>query len=236
MLCKDFEEHLTDYIDNALEGAARHQFAEHLRRCPVCHALLNDIRNSLHACRTVTLQTPLPSASLEAEILLKTMPEVHMACEEFEQYLTDYLDGFLAAPLFHKWERHALICESCTNLPGQVVRAIGACYSYKELEMKIPENLHERILCATLGTSDARLVRAPLGMRILEGFRGLLDPLVTPRLATVATMFLLGIIIGTSTISDDGSLTGMYRASLRLAERTYTQSTQGLATIVGTSQ
>ncbi|MGH9897517.1 MAG: anti-sigma factor family protein [Pyrinomonadaceae bacterium] len=240
MLCKDFEEHLTDYIDSTLEPEVLHQFAEHSQRCPICHDLLNEVRNSLRACHTIALQTPVPSANLEAQILLNTMPETHMACEEFEQYLTDYLDGFLVAPLFHRWERHALICGNCTNLPGQVVRAIGACYSYKQLEIPVSHNLHERILCATIGTTDAKLMRAPLGVRMIEGFRGLLDslldPIVTPRLATVATMFLLGVIIGTSTISDDGSLTGMYRVSLRLAERTYMQSTQGLATIVGASR
>ncbi len=44
-----------------------------------------------------------------------------------------------------------------------------------------------------------------------------------PQLATVATMLLVAVIVGTSTISDDGSIGGMYRASLRFAERTYEQ-------------
>ena len=39
--------------------------------------------------------------------------------------------------------------------------------------------------------------------------------------ATVASMILLAVLVGTSTISDDGSIGGMYRASLRIAERTY---------------
>ena len=51
--------------------------------------------------------------------------------------------------------------------------------------------------------------------------RGWLDTLVTPQFATVATMLLLAVLVGTTTISDDGSINGMYRASLKLAERTY---------------
>ena len=39
--------------------------------------------------------------------------------------------------------------------------------------------------------------------------------------ATVATMLLLAVLVGTSTISPDGSISGMYTASLKLAERTY---------------
>ena len=45
-----------------------------------------------------------------------------MSCEEFEECLTDYLDGFLPAHLYHRWERHAALCDRCTELPGEVVR------------------------------------------------------------------------------------------------------------------
>jgi hypothetical protein len=51
--------------------------------------------------------------------------------------------------------------------------------------------------------------------------RGWLDVMVTPQLATVATMVIIAVLVGTSTLSDDGSIAGMYRASLRLASQTY---------------
>jgi hypothetical protein len=147
-----------------------------------------------------------------------------MTCDEFEQYLTDYLDGFLPATLYHRWERHAALCERCSDLPGQVVRAIGACYSYISEERPVPAGLHERILHATLGTTEAEQVRPPFGARVAEWMRGWLDTLVTPQFATVATMLLLAVLVGTTTISDDGSINGMYRASLKLAARTYSYS------------
>src|SRR5436305_13005168 len=219
MLCAEFEDRLTDYLDGSLVGDANRAFAEHAMRCPVCHDLLSEVKNTVQACRTSDV--PAPRLELEARILLKTVPETAMTCEEFEDYLTDYLDGFLPAPLYHRWERHAALCESCTELPGQVVRAIGACYTYINEEKPVPVGLHERILQATLGTTEAERVRAPLGARVAEWMRGWLDVLVTPQLATVATMALLAVVVGTSTLSPDGSIGGMYDASLRLAARTY---------------
>jgi anti-sigma factor RsiW len=155
-----------------------------------------------------------------------------MSCEEFEEYLTDYLDGFLPAPLFHRWERHAAICERCTELPGQVVRSIGACYTYITEEKPVPFGLHERILQATLGTTQAEEVRAPLAARIAAWMRLWLDPIVSPQLATVATMLLVAVLVLTSTVSADGSISGIYRASVRMAEKSYeaNAAVKGIAT------
>lgn len=219
MLCTDFEDRLTDYLDGALDAEQNRAFAEHAMRCPICHELLGEVKKTMQACRMA--DAPAPSAELEARILLQTTPEATMSCAQFEDYLTDYLDGFLPAPLYHRWERHAALCERCTELPGQVVRAIGACYSYINEELPVPAGLHERILQATLGTTDAEEVRAPLAARLAAWARAWLDPIVSPQFATVATMLLVAVLVLTSTVSADGSIGGMYRASLRLAEQTY---------------
>ncbi len=63
--------------------------------------------------------------------------------------------AFLPAPLFHRWERHAVLCDTCTDLPGMVVRSIAACYTYKMDELPAARGLHERILHATIGTDKA---------------------------------------------------------------------------------
>ncbi|HLM58731.1 MAG TPA: zf-HC2 domain-containing protein [Pyrinomonadaceae bacterium] len=220
MLCAEFEDRLTDYLDGALDGEPLAAFSQHALRCPVCHELLNEVKNSVVECRAAAV--PPASPGLEARILLKTAPETSMKCEEFEEHLTDYLDGFLPASLYHRWERHAALCNRCSDLPGQVVRAIGACSLYISEELAVPEGLHERVLRATLGTAEAQQVRAPIGARVTEWLRGWLDVLVTPQLATVASMLLFAVLVGTSTASDDGSIGGMYRAGLRLAEQTYT--------------
>ncbi|MDQ3803989.1 MAG: zf-HC2 domain-containing protein [Acidobacteriota bacterium] len=219
MLCTEFEDRLTDYLDGALAAEEGRAFGEHALRCPVCHELLNEVKNAIVECRAAV--PPAPSPGLEARVLMQTAPETAMTCEDFEEHLTDYLDGFLPATLYHRWERHAALCARCSDLPGQVVRAIGACYSYISEERTLPAGLHERILQATLGTTEAQRVRAPLGARVAERLRGWLDVVVTPQLATVASMVLLAVLVGTSTVSDDGSISGVYRASLRLAEKTY---------------
>lgn len=219
MLCAEFEDRLTDYLESSLEPEASRAFAEHALRCPVCHELLSEVKSTLQSCRTAPI--PSPSAEFEARILMKTVPETAMTCTEFEECLTDYLDGFLPAPLFHRWERHAALCEQCTELPGQVVRAIGACYTYITEERTVPAGLHARILQATLGTTDAEEVRAPLGARIAARLRVWLDPIVSPQLATVATMLLVCVLVLTSTVSADGSISGMYRAGIQLAGRAY---------------
>ena len=217
MLCVEFEDRLTDYLDGALAADVQREFNEHALRCPVCHDLLNEVRHTIQACQLS--EPPAPSVELAAGILLHTAPETVMNCEEFEAYLTDYLDGFLPAHLYHRWERHAALCANCTNLPGDVVRSIGACYSYISEERPVPAGLHARILQATLGTTQAEEVRAPLPARAAAWVRMWLDALVTPQLATVAAMLLVAILVGTTTLSPDGSIAGMYRASLLAAER-----------------
>src|SRR5882672_9743214 len=217
MLCHEFEDQLTDYLDGSLEAQVNRAFAEHAMRCPVCHDLLSEVKNTLLACSAS--EAPLAGSGLEARILLKTMPETAITCTDFEEHLTDYLDGFLMAPLYHRWERHAALCVSCSELPGSVVRAIGACYTYKQDELTVPAGLEARILQTTIGNVLPREIRAPLKSRLLEWLRGVLDPIVSPQLASVATMLLVSVFVLTNTVSTDGSVGGIYHASLQLAER-----------------
>jgi hypothetical protein len=222
MLCVDFETLLTDYIEGVVGPETNRLIGEHAMKCPVCHETLSAVRSALEACRIGTV--PEPSRELEARILQKTVPETAMRCDEFEECLTDYLDGFLPAHLYHRWERHAALCDRCTELPGEVVRAIGACYTYISEERPLPAGLNERILQATLGTVTPQEIKAPWTARAASRFRLWLDPIITPQLATVATMLLAATVVLTSTVSADGSISGVYAAGLQLAERTSGQS------------
>lgn len=227
MLCHEFEDRLTDYLDGTLGVQANREFAEHAMRCPICHDLLSEVKNTLVSCSAS--EAPLVDAGLEARILLKTMPETAITCADFEQYLTDYLDGFLLAPLYHRWERHAALCASCSELPGEVVRAIGACYTYKQEELPVPAGLEARILQSTIGNVVPQRVRASFSARLGEWLRGALDPIVSPQFASVATMLLVSVFVLTQTVSTDGSVGGIYHASLRLAERTADSATKNSA-------
>ena len=228
MLCVDFETLLTDYIEGVVGPETNRQMAEHAMKCPLCHETLSAVKSTVAACRVAAV--PEPSRDLDALILRRTVPQTAMTCEEFEEFLTDYLDGFLPAHLYHRWERHAALCDRCTELPGEVVRSIGACYTYISEEQPVPFGLNERILQATLGTLSAAEVRAPLTARFASWLRLLLDPIVSPQLATVATMLLLAVFVLANTVSADGSISGVYQASLRLAEQSYEN---GLKELVG---
>jgi hypothetical protein len=227
MLCHEFEDRLTDYLDGALEAEANKNFAEHAMRCPVCHDLLSEVKHTIVACSAS--EAPPASAGLEARILLKTVPETAITCAEFEDHLTGYLDGFLIAPLYHRWERHAALCESCSELPGDVVRSIGACYTYKQDELPVPVGLEARILQSTIGNVLPQEVRAPFTSRLVEWLRGALDPIVSPQFATVATMLLVAVFVLTNTVSTDGSVGGIYHASLHLAQQTADNATKSPA-------
>jgi anti-sigma factor RsiW len=218
MLCSEFEDHLSDYLEGLLEPETHRLFAEHSLRCPICHETLSEVRSTMEACRVSV--APAPGRDLEARILQSTVPETGMNCHDFEDFLTDYLDGFLPAPLYHRWERHAALCDRCTELPGEVVRSIGACYSYISEEKPVPAGLNERILQATLGTTVPAEIKAPWTSRLASTLRLWLDPIVSPQLATVATMVLLAVLVLTSTVSADGSIGGVLGAGVRLAQQT----------------
>jgi anti-sigma factor RsiW len=225
MHCSEFEDRLSDYLESTLDAEAHRLVAQHALKCPVCHEILAEVRNTMQACKTASV--PSPPRDLEARILQSTVPETGMNCQDFEDFLTDYLDGFLPAPLYHRWERHAAICDRCTELPGEVVRSIGACYSYISEERPVPAGLNERILQATLGTITPEEIRAPWTSRMASRLRLWLDPIMSPQLATVATMVLVAVLVLTNTVSTDGSIGGVYAASIRLAEQT--GGTKGIA-------
>lgn len=220
--CSDFEEHLTDYLDGTLERSMHKSVAAHALRCPLCHSLLNEVKDAMAVCREMAV----PQSSLtplEARILAATIPETSLACEEFEEHLTDYLDGFLPAVVYHRWERHAVLCEKCTDLPGEVVRSIAACYGYKMEELPLPEGLHAKILQATIGTEKAETVKASWAAQAGEWIRSFSFPISIPQLAPVAMMLLFAVLVLSQTVSADGSISGMYQKSFQLAEQTYQQ-------------
>ncbi|HUF03673.1 MAG TPA: hypothetical protein VMM38_05790 [Aridibacter sp.] len=218
--CNAFEDNLSEYLERALEGESQKAMAAHSLECPLCHALLNEVKDALAVCKEMSAPKSRLTG-LEAKILDRTMPESAMACTEFEDSLTDYLDGFLPAKTFHRWERHAVLCENCTDLPGEVVRSIAACYTYKLEELPLPEGLHERILKTTIGTIRASDLRPSKAARVKEWFRELRNPFAVPQLAPVAMMLLFAVLFFSQT--GGGSIGGMYQKSVELAGQTYQQ-------------
>jgi anti-sigma factor RsiW len=219
--CSQFEELLTDYLDKTLVNGVQKAVAAHALACPLCHALLNDVKESLEVCRNIAVPAT-PMTRLEARVISMTMPETAMSCEDFEGFLTDYLDGFLPAASFHRWERHAALCTTCEDLPGMVVRSIAACYTYKMEELEVPDGLHASILKSTIGTAEAAAVKPSWTARLGEWLDGLRFPV--PQFAPVGMIMLFAFLVFSQTVSADGSLAGVYQKSYELAEQTYQQS------------
>jgi anti-sigma factor RsiW len=218
--CSIFEENLTDYLDRAMDAESNRSMAAHTLKCPLCHGLLNDVKEAMELCREITVPK-VGMTGLEAKILTKTMPQAAMPCSGFEEHLTDYLDGFLPANIFHRWERHAVMCEQCTDLPGEVVRSIAACFTYKLDELPLPEGLNDRILTATIGTAIAAEFRPSRIARLKEWVREISVPISVPQLAPVAMMLLFAFLFFSQT--SGGSIGGMYEKSVELAGQTYQQ-------------
>src|SRR5687768_12633126 len=221
--CTQFEESLTDYLDKTLDRPTFKAVAEHAISCPLCHSLLNEVKGALNVCRELGAPR-MPLTRLEAKILNSTIPNSALHCEEFEDHLTDYLDGFLPAQVFHRWERHAVLCNDCSDLPGAVVRSLAAIVAYKCDELPIPEGLHQRIMRETIGTAQARTAQASATDRFKEWVRGFSFPISVPQLAPVALMMMFAFLVFSQTVSADGSLSDVYAKSFQLAEKTYEQS------------
>ena len=220
--CSEFEEFLTDYLDKTLDKQTQRAVAAHALRCPLCHSLLNEVKNAVEVCHELSAPKA-PLTRLEARVLTMTMPETAMPCPQFEEHLTDYLDGFLPATLFHRWERHAVLCEICTDLPGEVVRSIAACYTYKMEELPLPAGLNEKILRSTLGTIEAKEVKSSWAAQFGEWIRGLSFPLPIPQLAPVAMILMFAFLLFGETATADNSFGTIYQKSFELAGQTYKQ-------------
>ncbi len=225
--CKAFEELLSEHIDKTLEPSVNAAVAEHAMACPLCHALLNDVKGSIEACHAIAAP-PASMTRLEARVITMTTPETAMTCDDFEGYLTDYLDGFLPAQVFHRWERHAALCGTCEDLPGIVVRSIATLYTYKTDELAVPDGLHERILRSTLGTAEAEEVKPSWTASALEWLRGIRLPIAVPQLAPVAAVMMFAFLFFNQTVSADGDFTNFYQKSYELAETAYRQSSDAL--------
>lgn len=226
--CTQFEELLTDYLDKTLASHVNKGVAAHAMSCPLCHSLLNDVKESLEVCRTIAAPTT-SITRLEARVLAMTMPETAMACDDFECSLTDYLDGFLPAQIFHRWERHAALCTNCEDLPGMVVRSIAACYTYKLDEIEVPAGLNQRILNLTSGLGLPDVAKPSWTKRAGEWLSGLRLPVGIPQLAPVAMMLTFAFLVFSQTVSADGTLAGVYQTSVALAEQTYKQGSDALS-------
>ena len=232
--CDRFEEHLSDYLEGALARSDAAAFGEHALQCRACRALLDDVRAAVNQCREneASELSQVPTM-LEASLLGIAEEYRSFDCRAFEELITEFLDGFVPAATYHRFEEHAARCVACSSLLTDVVFAVAACHSvhiYEEVEPA--ESLNVK-LAAILSLATPRSAPSPYGTaawRKWGRFGVRITAFVARRLprattaprwsfataASIAGATLMLLLYG---FSDDRSIAGIYRqAQCRFAQ------------------
>jgi anti-sigma factor RsiW len=219
MNCSRFEEQLSDYLDGLLAPSESSIFAGHALSCRDCRQLLDEVRAALKECkRNDELQTPL---RLEARLAKIAVEHKDLDCPGFEEIITEFLDGFVPATLYHRFESHSTGCAKCSTLLTDVVYAVAACHSVHTYEdYDVSNSLIEK-LEAILPSRNRRLSRvfadaavAVMGRLMPPATQGAAWSFTTASMLVFTTLGLL--LFG---FSDDRTVGGIYRqAHVRAAE------------------
>lgn len=218
MTCEQFEHLMSEYLEGSAEPAAAEAFVHHYLSCEPCRQLFDDVRATVDLCHRLEAVEPRPY--LQNRILEATTAGAMMSCAAFDELLADYFDGFLPAEEYHLFETHFEQCQRCQRLLRSVETVRDLC---RQLEpVAVPEGLTERILDATIRADHqmqplARWITLSW-MWLKHSLRRTLGPLLTPELVTASILFLATLGFLLVDLSDDRSLSGIYRgASQRTA-------------------
>ena len=223
MNCSTFETQISNYLDGLLSKPEADRFREHSLQCRSCRGLIDEVREALGLCKQEDdLETP---AVLEASLSTIVPEHVPLSCSGFEELITEFLDGYVPASTYHRFEAHSDSCGECSSLLTDVVYAVAACHSvhtYEEVEA--PEALLNHLV-AIMPANKRRLSQVvsarivALAARVIpnrtQGARWSFGTAASIAFASVA--FLL---IG---FSDDGSVHGLYRQANRRAAELYSR-------------
>src|SRR5689334_6985085 len=99
MDCRKFEAQISDYLDGLLPKNEAREIAAHLLQCRDCRALADEIKAALREVKE-EVETPM---ALEAALFAIQQEEMPLSCGQFEELITEFLDGFVPAALYHKF-------------------------------------------------------------------------------------------------------------------------------------
>ncbi|MEW6208089.1 MAG: zf-HC2 domain-containing protein [Acidobacteriota bacterium] len=219
MNCSRFEELLSDYIDQTIAPPLSTDFRAHSLQCRDCRALLDDVKTAVKECRTEDV-LDMPEW---LETSLARIPSEHrpLDCSGFEEIITEFLDGFVPAAVYHRFEEHSSACEKCSDLLTDVVYAVAACHSVHTYEdYEAPTSLIEKL--NRVMPSGRRSFRRIFADAATSVFNILLPRATQGAGWSFATASLL-VFVTTAMLlfgfSDDGTFTGIYRqAHVKAAE------------------
>src|SRR5215831_6229482 len=110
--CKEFETRLAQYVDGTPEQDTRKGMAAHSLQCRSCRILLDDIKIKLR--EVGQSEEVITNFRLEAALELIPESESDLSCKSFEDLISDFLDGFVHATVYHKFARHSDACSKCS--------------------------------------------------------------------------------------------------------------------------
>lgn len=99
-----------------------------------------------------------------------------MECLEFEEQISEYLDGGLARPERRDFAVHLLACKTCHLLFNDIRGVVDSCHQLKESQMReiaLFTDVEQRILNAT--TAGAMLSCRTLDALISDYFDGIIE-------------------------------------------------------------
>ncbi len=180
MDCNKFQDSITDYLDGAVDSRTRAECAAHRLTCRECRELYNDVRATVQALSSVAQREIVEPEGLEDRIIAATTAGEMLSCGDFDKMIERYFDGVILAPTFQTFQGHFEKCSKCRRLMSGIDEAIAMCKEIKEVEVEVPESLHDRIVAATVGEKSRGL------MGILSDRFG---SLWTPQMAAAALIF-----------------------------------------------
>jgi anti-sigma factor RsiW len=225
MNCDRFEEKLSDYFDGLLAADEGGLFRAHALQCRSCRSLMDEVKATLQACkRQDELETPGP---LETVLMAISAEPGAFDCIGFEELITEFLDGFVPAPTYHRFEEHAEACGECSTLLTGVVYAVAACHSVHTFEeVDVPESLIAGVI-AMMPEGRPSLAR-----RATDRFAAFAEHLIPRATQTARWTFATSAALALATFafllfgfSDDGTFAGVYRQAHVKASELYTHST-----------
>lgn len=225
MECNQFEEQVSAYLDGELAQGNATRFRVHALQCRSCRAILDEVKAAVNQCQEDDpVDVPL---MLESSLL--TIAEAHRIfdCRAFAELITEFLDGYVPAATYHRFEEHAGGCSICSDLLTDVVFAVAACHSvhtYEEVEMPAP--LFNQLLA--IGKNASLLRKPHLGVRLSSWVAHCLPRATTaPRwsMATAASIALASFIFLLYGFSDDRTVAGIYRQAQNKFVQLYSRGT-----------
>jgi anti-sigma factor RsiW len=222
MNCRKFEEQISEYLDGLLPKNKARMFAAHALQCRDCRCLMDDIKGALYDAKE-TLEV---SHNLEDALLSVQDHYAPLSCAAFEALLTEFLDGFVPALTYHRFEAHATECTACSSLLTEVVYAVAACHSVHTFEeLAIPEALNDKLFSIFPQVKDS--LRKRMARRTAAFVTSLMPRATQTKAWSFATATSLTAAIFALLLfgfSDDQTVSGIFRQAQVKMSRLYSRS------------